>query len=218
MVFARRSAAQVGVGAPVGPAAGAVLQFVAAATSARTVVEVGTGCGTSGIWLLRGMRPDSVLTSVDTDPDSQRMARAAFTRAGLAANRYRLILGRALDVLPRLSESAYDMVFCDADPREYPDYLDAALPLLRTGGVVVFDDACPDAAPPVLAAARPAASRETSPWRQTVDAPPAPDAGLADTIRRDERLVPLFLPVGNGLLAAVKRPGQDAESRPPRRR
>ena len=125
-----------------------MLRFLAAAIGARTVVDIGTGCGSSGIWLLRGMRPDAVLTSVDVEPEYQRMARKALAQAGFAANRYRLILGRALDVLPRLSDSSYDMVFCDADSREYPDYLEAALRLLRVGGIVAFDDVV---VPPELA-------------------------------------------------------------------
>ncbi len=137
---ARASAEELGGSAPIRPVAGAVLRFLAAAIGARTVVEIGTGCGSSGIWLLRGMRPDAVLTSVDVEPEHQRMARKAFAEAGFAANRYRLILGRALDVLPRLSDGAYDLVFCDADSREYPDYLEAALRLLRVGGIVAFDD------------------------------------------------------------------------------
>ena len=58
---ARRYAAQVGGAVPVGPATGAALRFIAAAIGARSVVEIGTGCGTSGIWLLRGMRPGGVL-------------------------------------------------------------------------------------------------------------------------------------------------------------
>lgn len=181
-----------------------MLRFLAAAIGARTVVEIGTGCGSSGIWLLRGMRPDGVLTSVDVEPEYQRMARKAFTQAGFAANRYRLILGRGLDVLPRLSDGAYDLVFCDADPREYPDYLEAALRLLRAGGIVAFDDAV---VPPELAGLDPgeAADREISApgnW------PPAdvPQVGeVAEVLRSDERLIPLFLPVGEGLLTAVKR-------------
>ena len=87
------------------------------------------------------MRPGSTLTSVDTEPEYQRVARKAFQAAGFAQNQCRLILGRALDVLPRLSDGAYDMVFCDADPRDYQDYLSAALRLLRTGGVVAFNNA-----------------------------------------------------------------------------
>ena len=121
--------------------------------SARSVVEIGTGCGTSGIWLLRGMRSDAVLTSVDVEPEHQRLARKAFTEAGFPSNRYRLISGKALDVLPRLTDGAYDLVFCDADPREYPDYLEAALRLLRVGGIVAFDDVV---IPPDLAGLEPA--------------------------------------------------------------
>ena len=138
---ARRHAAEVGGAVPVGPATGAALRFVAAAIGARSVVEIGTGCGTSGIWLLRGMRHGGVLTSVDIEPEHQRLARKAFVDAGFASSRYRLIGGRALEVLPRLADGAYDMVFCDADKQEYPDYLVAALRLLRPGGVVAFYNA-----------------------------------------------------------------------------
>ena len=141
LLAARRSAAELGGAEPVLPAVGAALRFLACAVGARTAVEIGTGCGSSGIWLLRGMRPGSTLTSVDTEPEYQRVARKAFTQAGFAQNQCRLILGRALDVLPRLSDGAYDMVFCDADARDYPDYLTAGLRLLRVGGIVAFNNA-----------------------------------------------------------------------------
>ena len=141
LLAARREAAEIGGAPPIGPGGGAALRFIAAAISARSVVEIGTGCGTSGIWLLRGMRPDAVLTSVDAEPEHQRLARKAFAEAGFPSNRYRLISGKALDVLPRLTDGAYDLVFCDADKQEYPDYLIAALRLLRPGGVVAFDNA-----------------------------------------------------------------------------
>ena len=179
---ARANAAALGGAEPVLEVVGATLRFLASCVGARTVVEIGTGCGTSGIWLLRGMRPGATLTSVDTEPEYHRMARKAFTAAGFAQNQCRLILGRALDVLPRLSDGAYDMVFCDADARDYPDYLTAALRLLRPGGVVAFNNA--------LAAADPADAS-------------APD--VARLIRDDDRLVPVLLPLGDGLLAAVKK-------------
>ena len=125
--LARRNAIEVGGASPVGPATGSALRFLAAAIGAKAVVEIGTGCGVSGIWLLRGMHPDAVLTSVDVEPEHQRLARQAFADAGFRGNRYRLIGGRALDVLPRLTDGGYDMVCCDADKQEYPDYLTAAL-------------------------------------------------------------------------------------------
>lgn len=188
---ARRNAAEAGAAAPVAPVTGATLRFLASAIGARSVVEIGTGCGTSGLWLLRGMRPGAVLTSVDVEPEYQRLARAAFVAAGFPSGRYRLISGRALEVLPRLADSAYDLVFCDADSREYPEYLVAALRLLRQGGVVVFDSA--------LSHGRVADPACTDP-----DAVAVRD--LCEQVKSDERLVPLLLPVADGLLAAVKRP------------
>ena len=92
------------------PAVGATLRFLATAIAARAVVEIGTGCGSSGLWLLRGMRPGGVLTSVDTEPEYHRLARKSFGQAGFAANQARLILGRALDVLPPGAGPATDGV------------------------------------------------------------------------------------------------------------
>jgi predicted O-methyltransferase YrrM len=190
LLAARRNAAEVGGATPIGPAGGAALRFIAAAINARSVVEIGTGCGTSGIWLLRGMRPDAVLTSVDAEPEHQRLARKAFTEAGFPANRYRLISGKALDVLPRLTDGGYDLVFCDADKHEYPDYLVAALRPLRPGGVVAFDNA--------LAGGRVADPSRSDPVTVAI-------RDLCEQVREDERLAPVLLPVGDGLLAAVKR-------------
>jgi predicted O-methyltransferase YrrM len=187
LLSARGFAEDLGGTEPVAPATGAVLRFLATAISARAVVEIGTGCGSSGIWLLRGMRPGGVLTSVDTEPEYQRLARKVFAEAGFASNQARLILGRALDVLPRLSDGGYDLVFCDADVASYPEYLAEGLRLLRAGGVIVFDDALPSAPGYGLHQAADGA-RE-----------------LADMIRTDERLVPLLLPVAGGLVTAVKR-------------
>jgi predicted O-methyltransferase YrrM len=176
---------------PIAALTGMALRFLAAAIGAKAVVEIGTGCGVSGIWLLRGMRPGSVLTSVDIEPEHHRLARAVFTDAGFRSGSYRLITGRALEVLPRLADSAYDMVFCDADKREYPEYLMAAVRLLRPCGIVAFDNAL---------------------WQDEGQnlAHRDPDTGSAGELRElvfaDEALVPLLLPIGEGLLAAVKRP------------
>src|SRR5436190_1514029 len=65
-----RSAANVLGCIPISPGVGSALRFLASAIAARAVVEVGTGTGLSGLWLLRGMRPDGVLTSIDVDPDA----------------------------------------------------------------------------------------------------------------------------------------------------
>jgi predicted O-methyltransferase YrrM len=188
---ARATAVQLGA-TPVGRGAGAGLCFLARTVGARAVVEIGTGAGVSGLWLLRGMAGDGVLTSIDVDPEHQRHARRAFMAAGHPPSRLRLINGMALEVLPRLTDEGYDMVFVDGVPAEYPRYLDEAVRLLRPGGVLALDD--------VLYGAR-------------VGEEIADDAAGLDVlalrevtrqVREDERLVPVLLPLGAGLLAAVK--------------
>ncbi|TDE08749.1 O-methyltransferase [Jiangella asiatica] len=187
---ARQRAAEVGA-TPIGQGGGAALRLLAAALGARTVVEVGTGAGVSGLYLLSGMHADGVLTSVDIESEHQRLAREAFTEAGIAANRTRLIAGAALEVLPRLTDGAYDLVFCDGDKTEYGDYLQQALRLLRPGGALAFDNA--------LWHDRVADSAQRDPETVAI-------RELGRLVRENDDLVPALLPVGDGLLAAVKRP------------
>jgi predicted O-methyltransferase YrrM len=187
MADARAAAGVLGC-VPVSSGVGAALRFLASAITARAVVEVGTGTGISGLWLLRGMRPDGVLTSIDVDPEHQRIARAAFTASGHGPSRLRLINGMGLEVLPRLTDGGYDLVLVDTSPPDHPRYLDEALRLLRPGGVVALHGVLgggvlvPDAAD-----AATLALREVT--RQVHD---------------DERLAPTLLPLGEGLLAAIR--------------
>src|ERR1700681_2719332 len=102
---ARERAVDIGAGA-VTPAVGALLSLLARLTGAKAVVEVGTGAGVSGLWLLSGMRVDGVLTTIDVDPEHQRIAKQAFAEAGIGASRTRLIGGRAQDVLTRLADES----------------------------------------------------------------------------------------------------------------
>jgi predicted O-methyltransferase YrrM len=163
---------------------------------ARAVVEIGTGTGVSGLWLMRGMRPDGVLTTVDIEAEHQRLARESFTEAGIASQRVRTISGAALEVLPRLTDGHYDLVFCDGDKAEYGAYLTEALRLLRPGGVVAFDNAL---------------------WHDRVADPSQRDEDtvsireLGRTVAERDDLVPVLLPVGDGLLAARKVWSPEAE-------
>jgi predicted O-methyltransferase YrrM len=138
LLHAMSWAAELGVGA-VTPGAGAVLRLLAAAVRIRTAVEIGTGTGVSGLWLLRGAPPDAVLTSIDVEAELQAMARQAFAAAGFPTGRARLIAGVAADVLPRLADGGYDLVFVDVPEAE--SCVDAAHRLLRDGGLLVVNDA-----------------------------------------------------------------------------
>ena len=187
---ARQNAAELGTCVPIGSGTGAALRFLAAAIDARAVVELGTGAGTSGIWLLRGMRPDGVLTTVDIEGEHQRLAKQAYAAAGIPSTRYRLINGQAGDVLPRLTDGAYDLVFVDADKTGYVDYLEQAVRLLRPGGVVAFDNA--------LRADQVADATVRDVATVTV-------REVVRSVHDNDQLIPALLPVGDGLLVAVKR-------------
>ena len=186
---ARRRGEELGA-APVGTGAGAVLRLLAAASKAKSVIEIGTGAGTSGLWLLQGMPSDGILTTIDVEPEHQAAARRSFQESGVAPQRTRVISGRALDVLPRMTDAAYDMVVVDGEKTEYPAYVEHAIRLLRSGGVLVLDNML---------------------WHDRVADPAARDEqttvlrDLGKTLRDDDRLLPALLPVGDGVLAAVKR-------------
>jgi predicted O-methyltransferase YrrM len=183
---ARARADALGVAVP-SPTTGATLRFLAALLDAHSVIEIGTGTGVSALWMLRGMRPDGVLTSVDADPEHQRAAKQTFADAGLPANRTRLIPGHANDVLPRLTDGGYDLMWVSGDPTDYAEHLREAPRLLRVGGVVAFSDG------------QRALSREPDPRSAAV-------RDVARTLLDSEQFAAVLLPIGTGILAGTKRP------------
>lgn len=186
---ARTLAHEVGV-SPVQSGAGAALRLLVAAGAGRAVVEIGTGTGVSGLWLLRGLRPDGILTTIDVEPEHQRMARRLFAEDGHAPSRTRVITGRALDVLPRLADGAYDMIFVDGDRAEYAACVTAALRLLRPGGILALNGA--------LLGGRIADPAARDPETIAI-------RGVVRQLRDAEEWLPALLPTGDGLAVAVKR-------------
>ncbi|HEX6758671.1 MAG TPA: O-methyltransferase [Propionibacteriaceae bacterium] len=186
---ARQRARQLGV-APIGRGSAAALTLLAKVVQAKTVVEVGTGSGVSGLALFAGMQPDGVLTSVDIEPEHQQAARATFLAVGIPTQRFRLIAGPALSVLPRLSDGAYDIVFIDADKAEYAEYVEQGLRLLRHGGVLAVDNAL---------------WHDRTADGSNIDNETEAIRNALSAVKDNEDLVPALLPVGDGLLVAVKR-------------
>jgi len=184
---ARQQSLELGIDA-ISPALGAQAAVIAAATGARSILEVGTGAGVSGIWLLTGA-PGATLTSIDTEVDHQQHARANFAEAGIPANRVRLITGRAADVLPRMNENSYDIVFVDADPQSVIEYVEHALRLARPGGTVLVAHAL---------------------WRGRVANPAQRDdvatgfRTLLTVIASSTAVISALSPVGDGLLQITK--------------
>lgn len=118
---------------------GSLLRWLVRVSGAQTIAEVGTGGGYSGLWLVGAAGPKAVLTTIEVDESARQLAQRAFAEAGVA-DRVRSILGPALQVLGKLADATYDLVFLDAVKAEYPDYLEHARRLLRPGGLVVADN------------------------------------------------------------------------------
>jgi len=187
LMLARAKAQELGCES-VHPLVGSTLRTLAAAMHASAVLEVGTGTGVSGTWLLRGMTDHGVLTTVDYEAEHQRIARHTFSQAAVPPQRTRVINGRADDVLTRMTPAGYDIAFIDADPLDFASLIPLARQLVRPGGLLIVDDALADGK--VADSAR--RDPETVATRE-----------MLSQIKGDAGLTSSLLPIGPGLLVAV---------------
>jgi predicted O-methyltransferase YrrM len=184
---ARSRADELGVEA-ITPSVGIQLSILARALSAKAIVEVGTGAGISGLWLLSASQ-NSVLATIETESEHQNLAKLAFEQAGIVNSRLRLITGRSVEVLTNLADSAYDLVFLDGDKDTLEEQVEQSHRLLRSGGVLAIAHAL---------------------WRDRV-----PDGQLSDDstiiyrnllakLSKSDGFISTVLPIGDGLVIASK--------------
>jgi predicted O-methyltransferase YrrM len=120
------------------PRTGALLQTLAASKPAGRLLELGTGTGIATAWLLAGMDENSSLTSLDTDPQVQAVAREILG----SDPRLTLLTEDGAAFLRRQTPYSFDLVFADAMPGKY-EALDDALALVKPGGFYLIDDMLP---------------------------------------------------------------------------
>jgi caffeoyl-CoA O-methyltransferase len=171
----------------VGHIEGLLLGLLARACGARRVLEIGTFTGYSALALASGIPDDGCVVTCDIDPDHTAIAREYWDRSP-HGRKIDLRLGPALDTIASLDFSVpFDMVFIDADKQNYINYWDAAVPGVRSGGLIVVDN--------VL-------------WSGRVLAPVEPDdraiAAFNDHVVEDGRVQSVMLPVRDGLTLAVR--------------
>lgn len=168
---------------------GSHLAVLVSALNAKAVVEVGTGAGVSGLWMLLA-NESCVLATIETESEYQEFAKLAFDQAGIASSRLRLINGKSSEVLANLADAAYDLVLLDGDKDTLLAQVGESFRLLRPGGVLAIAHAL---------------------WRDRV-----PVNGLADEntmiyrhvlelISNSEEFIATLSPIGDGLLLATKR-------------
>jgi predicted O-methyltransferase YrrM len=188
MLRARARADEIGIEC-ITAATGAHLALLVSAIGAKAIVEAGTGAGLSGLWLLSG-NSECVLATIDTESEHQVAAKASFRDGKIAATRTRVINGKASEVMSNMADSAYDLVFLDADRETLELQLHEASRLLRPGGVIAIAHAL---------------------WRDRVPDPAIRDETTAvyrDALRffvNNDEFVSAMSPIGDGLLLASKR-------------
>ena len=104
----------------------------------RRVLEIGTNIGYAVVVMGRELEDGALLETIEIDPELAAAARGFAARASLSA-KVMVHEGAALDVLPRLA-GPFDLVYIDCVKTEYLDYLDAVLPKMVAGGVIVADN------------------------------------------------------------------------------
>jgi len=118
-----------------------LLSLLAAVSRAQRVLEIGTLAGYSTIALARGVAPAGRVVTLEYEPAHADVARASLERAGVA-DRVEIVVGAALDTLPRLAErgDSFDMFFIDADKENNPAYVEWAIRLAAPGALIVVDN------------------------------------------------------------------------------
>ena len=187
---ALRARSEHGLPGPLSPLVARFFTLLVRTAGARDAVEVGTFTGTSSVAIARGLPADGTLLCLDVSEEWTGVAREAWTRAGVA-DRVELRIGPALDALRAMpAEPAFDLAFVDADKEGYVDYLHELVPRLRTGGVLLADNALWGGR-----VADPAEDHPTTVALRTFN----------DAVRADDRLDSMILPLGDGLTFARRR-------------
>jgi predicted O-methyltransferase YrrM len=122
----------------IGPACGRLLYLLAKISGAKRVFEMGSAIGYSTIWWARAMGPQGHVYYTDGDASNARRAREYFIRGGLE-RRITILVGDAMKSLQK-TPGKFDIIMIDVDKPQYIDALNAALPKLRKGGLLVTDN------------------------------------------------------------------------------
>lgn len=165
---------------------GQLLKMFCRMIGARRVLEIGTYTGYAAISLAEGLEEDGIVYTIDINDEIEDIAREYIRKSGLE-ERIRFLLGDACELIPDLAET-FDLVFIDADKRQYPEYYRLIFDKLKPGGIIVADD--------VL-------------WEGKVltdkDVQTRGIMAFNDLVAGDERVEKLILPVRHGLMLIRKK-------------
>ena len=121
-----------------GPLQGRFLSLLAKLLSPKRILEVGTFTGYATLCLAEGLPKEGIIDTLDKNEELVDFQRSYFDRSPWG-NQIHQHLGNALDIIPQLN-STYDLIFLDADKKNYLNYLPLLLPKLNSGGLLLSDN------------------------------------------------------------------------------
>lgn len=140
---AREDATEFGLTIP-DAMTGQFLTALAATSNAQGAIAVTPAASVVGLHLMEGLNDKAILSCIDPEPEHQKRAKDTFRDAGYSPSRFRFLPSRPLDVMGRLAQDSYQLVYGEIAPLELKQFVDAALPLLSTGGIMVLADSLLD--------------------------------------------------------------------------
>ncbi len=129
-----------------GSVQGSFLTTLLKLMNARKVLEIGTFTGYSSICMAYGLPEDGHVDTLEINDELEYLIREGFEKAGVT-NRITLHIGDAFDTLSSLEGETYDLAYIDANKREYSDYYDKIIDMIRPGGCIIVDDVLWDGKP-----------------------------------------------------------------------
>ena len=187
MQQARRNGQEISASDPT-PAVGKFLKFSVNLLKAKSVVEIGTGSGVGGLWLLSGMTSDAVLTTIDSEREHSKIAKTIFDEADIAPTRYRIITGKLIEVIGKLADNSYDLIVI-RPALDLFDMVHESYRLLKSGGLLIIDQAL-------------SGGKVADPTQRDPESIARRDA--IKVVKEDERWAASLIPIGAGVLVANK--------------
>lgn len=170
---------------------GRLLKMFVRMISPHNILELGTFTGYSALCLAEGLiAPNGELHTIEIDDELEDFIRNHF-EASPFAERINLHIGDAREILPSLGKT-FDLVFMDANKREYCEYYDLVFPMLSPGGFIIADNTLWDG--------------KVVDWGKKLDAQTEGILKFNDYIAQDERVEKVIIPLRDGLTIIYKKP------------
>ena len=121
-----------------GPIEGQLLKMIIKISGAKRILEIGTFTGYSALSMAEALPDEGKITTLDINPECLALARRYIARSE-QGKKIEIIEGPALESIKKLS-GPFDLVFIDADKTNYPNYYEAVLEKMKSGGIILIDN------------------------------------------------------------------------------